>query len=61
MKTLFDKLETDDAKVKYEKDHPWIWREFEAIALGFIKRGITHYGAKTIFEIIRFHKFQATG
>lgn len=46
-------FEENDAE-QYDKDHSDIWIEFEKIALNLIDRGIKHYGAKAIFEIIRY-------
>ena len=46
-------FETTEAG-QYDKEHPDIWTEFERIALNLIDRSIKHYGAKAVFEIIRY-------
>lgn len=38
----------------YDQTYPAIWREFEKRALQLIHRGVSHYGAKAIMEVIRF-------
>lgn len=50
--TLFDISEAE----RYDLDHPDIWIEFEKKALELAGKGIGHYGAKAIFEVIRFHR-----
>ena len=42
---------------EYGKQNPEIWQEFEKIALQLIFKGVKRYGAKAIFEIIRYHRF----
>lgn len=39
---------------KYHAENPQIYREFERKTLFAISRGFRHYGAKAIFEIVRF-------
>lgn len=55
--TLFDRpiVRKTDFEL-YDETHPDIWQEFESIAMELIKRGRDHYGAKAIFEIIRYHR-----
>jgi len=53
MKTLFDKPE---AATRYDAKHPEIWEQFKKITFDLIRRGTKHYGAKAIFEIIRYHR-----
>lgn len=47
--SLFDKFE------KYHIENPHIYRMFKQFTFKTIKRGFKHYGAKGIFEIIRWH------
>lgn len=49
-------LPGDLQEVLYDTQNPEIWAEFEKIALKLIRQGITHYGAKSIFEVIRWHR-----
>lgn len=41
---------------EYDLKHPAIWKEFKDLTFRLITKGITHYGAKAICEVIRFHK-----
>jgi len=50
MKSLF---ETDSER--FDRENPQVWKMFQESALGLIKIGVKHYGAKAIFETIRFH------
>ena len=45
----------EDKAVAYDSDYPEIWLKFEEYALRLINRGTKHYGAKAIFEVIRYH------
>lgn len=36
--------------------HPEVYTEFRKIAGDLLARGIQHYGAKAIMEVIRFHR-----
>ena len=38
----------------YHKENPSIYKEFEKMTLFAISKGFRHYGAKAIFEYIRF-------
>jgi len=40
---------------QYHKDNPEVYTEFEKFALKTINKGFTHYSAKGIFELIRWH------
>ena len=40
---------------KFHRENPQVWKIFREYALIAIARGHKHYGAKTIFEAIRFH------
>lgn len=42
---------------QYDLGHPEIWKQFREITLNLIRLGKKHYGAKAIFEIIRYHRF----
>jgi len=53
METLFDEI-TESAEVKFDREHPVIWQEFKRIALRLIEKGVSRYGAKAIFEVIRY-------
>jgi len=39
----------------YDEAHPEVWSAFERIALDLIATGIRRYGAKAIFEVIRYY------
>ena len=52
--TLFsetDKLTPEE----YDRQNPDVWRLFVKYAMRIIRRGQGHYGAKAIFELIRYH------
>jgi len=53
---LFDPPKELVGFAKYDADHPAIWIEFRKLALDLIARGCKHYGAKAIFEVIRYHR-----
>jgi hypothetical protein len=38
----------------YDRDNPEIWEKFETVALDLIARKVKHYGAKAIYEVIRY-------
>ncbi len=52
--------ETVDKFLSYHQANPGIWRAFERCAFDLIHRGIKHYGAKAIAEIIRFNRLIET-
>jgi hypothetical protein len=56
--SLFDGLETEsemDARFwAYDRDNPQVYAEFRRIARELLGRGVTHYGAKAIMEIVRY-------
>jgi len=56
--TLFD-IDTRSALQKafeqFDKDNPHVWNLFVQFAFRAIRKGFNHYGAKTIFEAIRYH------
>ena len=56
MQTLFDKPVTLTDFESYDAEHPEIWRQFRGLTFGLINKGTRHYGAKAIFEIIRYHR-----
>jgi len=55
METLFDTVEKTTAE-QFDAANPQVWYEFERIALQVAGRGHKHYGAKAIFEVIRFRR-----
>jgi len=40
---------------EYDQQNPKIWEYFKKYSFEAKKKGLTHYGAKSIFEIIRWH------
>jgi len=57
MRTLFDlksKLQQDFEN--FDRENPEVWSEFRRIAFSLIDKGRKNYGAKAIFEIIRYHR-----
>ena len=40
----------------YHREHPEVYREFRQAAEQLLCRGIRHYGAKAIMEVVRFHR-----
>ena len=48
---LFD----DVGFCQYHKDNPQIYMKFKKLALHLINKGRKHYGAKAIFEVIRYN------
>jgi hypothetical protein len=49
--TFEDKLTPEE----YDRLNPDIWNLFVKYAFRIIRRGQEHYGAKAIFELIRYH------
>ena len=45
-----------DAFVEYDAAHPDVWLQFEDLTYKLIRRGVKHYGAKAIFEVLRYHR-----
>ena len=52
---LFEQPTRTDYEM-YDTAHPEVWKQFEAITLDLIEQGKKHYGAKAVFEIIRYHR-----
>jgi hypothetical protein len=46
---------------QYDGENPAIWRAFESQTLWLIGQGFDHYGAKAIFEQIRFQRILRMG
>lgn len=44
-----------DKFLKYHTENPSIYKKFEELTLQAIDKGFEHYGAKGIFELIRWH------
>lgn len=44
----------DMAFIAYHHAHPEIYAAFRTLALRLLQRGVTHYGAKAIFEVLRY-------
>ena len=42
--------------IEYHLSNPQVWLEFERLTLSLLGAGISHYGAKAVMEVIRFHK-----
>lgn len=39
---------------EYDAANPQIWQAFERMALSLIAKGVKHWGAKAIFEVLRY-------
>ena len=46
---------------QYDRDNPEIWQAFEAQTLWLAGQGFEHYGAKAVFEHIRFERIKRLG
>ena len=58
-RSLFDVLDPDSItydQETYDQENPEVWLEFQTLALQLIERGVRHYGAKAIFEVLRYHR-----
>ena len=53
--------DTATAFIDYHKANPGVWDRFELKALALINRGVKRYGAKAIFEVIRYEHMLAMG
>jgi len=58
---IFDKPKTLSDFERYDREHPEIWKHFVEITYQLIRSGKKHYGAKAVFEIIRYHRFVKHG
>jgi hypothetical protein len=70
MDSWFDEREEDDEPDPYDsrrpsiqeqfemfdREHPDVYEHFVSIARNLKWNGIKHYGAKAIFEVIRYHR-----
>ncbi len=56
----FNELEEKSKAEIFDEDNPSIWNQFNYMALNLIVKGVKHYGAKAIFEIIRYHRTAET-
>lgn len=41
---------------RFDAQHPEVYQEFKKIAFDLLLRGRKHYGSKSIFEVIRYHR-----
>ena len=48
-------IETLDQFKSYHRSHPWIWKEFYALACEMAATGRKRYGAKSIMEVLRWN------
>ena len=55
MDTLFDTDKLTEAFEKFDAENPRVWYAFRAVTLRMINSGFEHYGAKAIWEYIRFN------
>lgn len=39
----------------YDQENPQIWKAFERISFRTIEKGFSHYSAKGVFELVRWH------
>ena len=46
---------------EFHQEHPQVYREFKAIAEQLYDKGWRHYGAGTIYEVLRYHSDTADG
>lgn len=46
----------DGRAARYDRENPEVWQEFERLALELIRRGVQHYGAKAVMEVVRYHR-----
>lgn len=46
--------DTADLFLAWLRQHPKVWKEFEEKALNLIRAGLSRYGAKALFEVIRY-------
>jgi len=57
METLFDqKSKLQKNFEEFDKANPEVWDEFKKTAFSLIEKGHKRYGAKAIFEVIRYKK-----
>jgi len=59
--TLFDTDKLQQAFDKFDAENPQVWNAFKAVTLRVISSGFEHYGAKAIWEYIRFNFAMKTG
>ena len=53
--TLMDApAKADIAFLDYHHKHPEVYAAFRTLALRLYERGVTHYGAKALFEVLRY-------
>jgi len=56
MTILFDtKSQLQQDFEEFDRENPKMWELFKKFAFRAIRKGFKHYGAKTIFEAIRYH------
>jgi len=48
--------ETAKEFLDYHRTHPSIWKEFKELAFNLWSKGTRRYGAKAVFEVIRYHR-----
>jgi hypothetical protein len=47
---------TAEKFVLYHAQNEDIWKSFEALALKLLEARVTHFGAKALFEVIRYNR-----
>jgi len=51
----FQEFKDPTAFELYDQDHPQVWKAFERFTHDAIRKGFKNYGARSIFEAIRWH------
>jgi len=59
METLFEIKQKTDFEI-FDEENPHVWKQFERMALDLINAGVKHFGAKAIWENLRFHFITTT-
>lgn len=52
---------TADVFLEYHKRNPQVYRTLRSLALDLLRRGITRYGIKGLFEVMRWEYARRTG
>lgn len=60
-RTLFDERTLQERFERFHARHPDVYALFKRLAFELRNAGRDHYGAKSIIEVIRFHRTVSSG
>lgn len=53
---MSEDLSDDAGFLVHDAANPWIWEDFQRLALGRMALGFQHYSARDLFSVLRWHR-----